>query len=870
MEVVHDSLLHRAQAEYEHAVRHPRSRDARPEVVAEARAVGAHEALVVGLRAQAWRARYALAGDEAKVLLDEAVRVARRAHLDDRLVEVLSTRAAVNLELGRGAAARRDLDRARAISGPEAPADLSLQLAVLDHNEGRLKEAATLYGGLLDNPSTPPDINIKAANNLALIESSHGDHTSALARLDDVVDLAAHLGPALEAVVADSRGWITVQSGRLVEGLRLLAVAADRHREAGLSLGEHYLEHCDALADLRLLPEAIQMAFRARDEFIEHGVGLLAGEAHVRVARLSALMGDHAAAEEAARSAYALFRRQRRPAWAAHARVLELAARTSRDAATVKDASALRRAAAQLEAAGMRTWAADAYLAAADVPSTGPRPGAAADLAAAERLSCDGPALQRLKGHLAGARRAELVGARHDLLSHSRAGLVDLAKHRAALSSAELRALASGHGLELGIIALRALIRDGTPAQVLQTMERTRAATMLLTDSPSVEGTEDLVLELRSVQEELAAARMTSGGEPPELVDAQRLIERRIRRASWLLPSSGTRSGSPVSLTDLRRLLGGRTMVEYAALDGELVAVVVRARRSELVHLGSLQPVLDEGRHLLFALRALAIDGRTPAATARLWAGAGAAIARLRELLLVPARLAAGEPVVVVPAAPTWRLPWAYLCAAPVSLAPSSAAWARAAVREEPVGGRVVLVAGPGLAGAADEVALLAGLHRHARVLVAPDSNVDAVIDSLDGARLAHLACHGRLRADNPAFSSFLLSAGELSVHELTMRDIAPHRVILSACDSGSDAAYVGNEFIGFVSALLGQGTSGLVASCVQVSDREVTPIMAELHRRLVRGDPLHQAIHSTVRGLDPENLQAVATGCAFSAYGAA
>ena len=76
----------------------------------------------MALRAQAWVARCTMAAEEAKALLDVAARVAARNELQARLVEVLVTRAAVNLELGRGGAARRDLDRANTLSGANPPA----------------------------------------------------------------------------------------------------------------------------------------------------------------------------------------------------------------------------------------------------------------------------------------------------------------------------------------------------------------------------------------------------------------------------------------------------------------------------------------------------------------------------------------------------------------------------------------------------------------------------------------------------------------------------------------------------------------------------------------------------------------------------
>lgn len=179
-------------------------------------------------------------------------------------------------------------------------------------------------------------------------------------------------------------------------------------------------------------------------------------------------------------------------------------------------------------------------------------------------------------------------------------------------------------------------------------------------------------------------------------------------------------------------------------------------------------------------------------------------------------------------------------------------------------------MAGPDLAGAREEVTALARLHPDARVLVPPRSTVDAVVRELGGARLAHLACHGRLRADNPTFFSFRLSAGELTVHELDAQEGAPHRVVLSACDSGADVTYDGGEFLGFVSTLLGRGTARLIASCMQVSDAEVVPLVRGVHERLVAGHAVADALHHAAGGLDDPRPEGLAALCSFNAYGAA
>jgi CHAT domain-containing protein len=229
----------------------------------------------------------------------------------------------------------------------------------------------------------------------------------------------------------------------------------------------------------------------------------------------------------------------------------------------------------------------------------------------------------------------------------------------------------------------------------------------------------------------------------------------------------------------------------------------------------------------------------------------------------------ADVPLIVVPGARTYRLPWSALHAAPVCIAPSGAMWARSATPVPASAGHVVLVAGPRLPGAVAEVEAVRRLHDRPTVLTAQAATVAATTDALVGARLAHLACHGRLRSDNPSFSALELADGQLTVHELDRRGIAPTRVVLAACDSAADMTYVGDELLGFVSALLARGTRGVVASMVAVGDTESVGLMEQMHRCLAGGRSMPDALHAARAGLDTGDPRQFVNWCSFTAYGA-
>jgi CHAT domain-containing protein len=272
---------------------------------------------------------------------------------------------------------------------------------------------------------------------------------------------------------------------------------------------------------------------------------------------------------------------------------------------------------------------------------------------------------------------------------------------------------------------------------------------------------------------------------------------------------------------------------------------------------------------LLFALRRLAVSNR-PAPSTAARRSADFALTRLGEMLIKPLELPEHRGLVVVPVGEMQRIPWSAVHAAPVSIAPSASLWARSRLRQPASDGPVALVAGPELPGAAAEIHALQILHDRPTVLVPPASTVETVTHALDHAALAHLACHGDVRADNPTFSSLLLSDGQLTVHELDQRGVTPHRLVLAACRSSSDTTYPGNETLGFVSTLLAHGTAGLVASSMVVPDWDVIPLMASLHAAVLRGAALADALHQARATVDRQDPTAFVSWCAFNAFGAA
>jgi CHAT domain-containing protein len=618
----------------------------------------------------------------------------------------------------------------------------------------------------------------------------------------------------------------------------------------------------------------------------------MAAEAQLRVAQLATLAGDCAEADAASSAAAAAFRRQTRAAWRARAVVVMAEAHLNCGTASAADMAQARAAAELLDSLGTRSAAVQGFLAAGRVAaSLGRHRQAVAALTRAGSLAQRTPVLIRLRGRVSLALAASLRRRDHEALGHCRRGLTDLGLHRGNLPSVELRALASGHGAELGLIGLGIIIKDGAPARVLNWMERSRAAALLAIEPPDFD-------QLRADLAALRAVHTRMRDEKPQNARAtalaqtraeQEAIETRIRRATWRAPSAAGTRAAPISLGELRDRLAGRVLVAYGEYREDLVAVVIEPRRSRLAVLGALGPVHEQLRALLFALRLLA-QTRPHAHLDAARASADLRIRKLTELLMQPLKVPAGAELVIIPSPGLQEIPWSALHDGPLCLAPSATFWALSSLavrsrrsrrsREErpPVGGApddpadrsVALVAGPELPGAVAEVESLAQIYPSAASITPPASTADRVASALAGADLAHLACHGMLRSDNPMFSSLLLSDGPLTVQELYARGLAPHRLVLAACESGAMVNYAGDEVLGFVSALLARGTAGLVASTAAIPDVETVGLMTALHRALASGATLAHALYEARASQDISEPASYITWCSFNAHGAA
>lgn len=886
-----EALLIRAEALERLVLDQPgRGRVAAEALAQRARAAGCAEAEAVACRLAGWAARELFDHAAARRLLSRARTVARAHGLSTRLGQVWVTWSAVHMELGDLRAAARDVAAARVAFAPAEPLELVFAEGLVAQKAGRVDEAVTAYQRAIATAG-PDDqaVRFKAANNLGEVLLEAGRLDEADASLALASELGAELSLMFAAVAASNRGTVAVHRGHLASADAHYAAAEDLARRAGLALIEFRLEQVNALRAVGLWPEAEARLDSLVREFDLPGAALLRADANLLLAEAALRNGDPTRSLRAALEARKAFTHQRRSADSASAVVVAAEARLTLarsptpaadppgDPLGPEGRATLRRAARTLANRGELDRAVAAWLLVGKVASLRRRNADAVRAwSQAAELAAGGPVLVRARGHLARALAADTPVACRRACS---AGLADIDAHREGVASSELRARLAIHGHALAAVALATLPPQCPSRLLFRWLEAGRSIGQVATaPQPDDAGLADDLAALRRIAAGADGGRDRDPVEERAQLLQQRRLETRVRRRAWS-DATAARASGPVGLPRLLDRLGDGQLVSYGLIDERLVAVTVGRGRVGRHDLGPVAPIARTTRSLAFALRRLTGSG----------AGAGTAIAPTRRALTtldaqlaVPVAGGAGE-VVMVPPPELAAVPWGALptwAGRPVRVVPSARTWLdTAGDAPAPTGPETatLLVAGPGLPGADEEVRRLTALRPDARTLVGPAATSTATTEALAEAAMAHIACHGTMRPDAPLFSALHLVDGPVTVYEIERVPRLPAVVVLAACDAGltvptAEAGEAGRsgsgDALGFPSVLLQRGTRAVIAATVPVPDVASASLMHRFHTELLAGATTAAALATVRAEADPSTPAELATAVAFTCFG--
>lgn len=433
----------------------------------------------------------------------------------------------------------------------------------------------------------------------------------------------------------------------------------------------------------------------------------------------------------------------------------------------------------------------------------------------------------------------------------------------------------SAHGRDIAGLGLRLALEARSPSRVLAWGERARAGALRLRPVlPPPEGALAMILaELRRASAQVEEARLNE--EPARglerrvtTLEAQAQAHSRQTAGSW-----SAETAAVPHVAELAAELDDACLVELVDIAGRLHAVTVTGTRRRLHDLGPVAAVVRDTEALRLAVHRLATGPPAALADRARKSGRTAALS-LDTKLLGPLRRATGDrSVVLVPTAALEGLPWAALPSLrgrETSVTPSAAVWLRASARTAVAQqGGVVAVAGPGLRAAEREVHEVASVREAAGTLIGAAATTQAVLDAMSRCDCAHIAAHGRLRADNPLLSSLDLADGPLTVYDLERLSRVPRIVLLPACQSGLAAVSAGDEVLGLAHALLALGSGAVVAAVVPVPDEATRPLMLAMHRELAAGAGVAAALATAQVEQDQDDPRSFAAAAGFVCFGA-
>jgi CHAT domain-containing protein/tetratricopeptide (TPR) repeat protein len=191
-----------------------------------------------------------------------------------------------------------------------------------------------------------------------------------------------------------------------------------------------------------------------------------------------------------------------------------------------------------------------------------------------------------------------------------------------------------------------------------------------------------------------------------------------------------------------------------------------------------------------------------------------------------------------------------------ISYAPSTAVLKLClAKKNRPRSDRLVAfgVAERGTPAIEDELRALGAIFPEAVMVAGGDATRDNLMRLAPQARFLHLASHGYFRRDNPMFSFLKLADSRLSFYNLLDMKLNAEMVTLSACHTGINKVFPGDELHGLMRGFLYAGAPALIMSLWAVNDRSTSELMREVYSQIRAGIDKRMALRQAQLAIKDE-----------------
>jgi CHAT domain-containing protein len=142
-----------------------------------------------------------------------------------------------------------------------------------------------------------------------------------------------------------------------------------------------------------------------------------------------------------------------------------------------------------------------------------------------------------------------------------------------------------------------------------------------------------------------------------------------------------------------------------------------------------------------------------------------------------------------------------------------------------------------------DEIKQLKAIFQNSKSFVGKSANFSNYTRNAEDFDVLHLACHGQFRPDNPLFSSLHLANGFVTVRDICSQKLNAELVTLSACETGLNKIFAGDEILGLARGFLTAGVNSLILSLWTVNDKATGELIKIFYTELQRGNAVSASL---------------------------
>lgn len=397
-------------------------------------------------------------------------------------------------------------------------------------------------------------------------------------------------------------------------------------------------------------------------------------------------------------------------------------------------------------------------------------------------------------------------------------------------------------------LSAKLALESGDDEKAFVLLERARSRTLFERLYRPEEGQTDDEKEYKRLREKLnwyySSLGNSEEGEA-RLQNEISLLEKKLVSVS-LADSSVKRKNALISAgTDWKNFVGdlqprmdeSEILIEYYQMDGKISAFLVDKKQIRHYDLGiSEVEVFELIEGLRFQFESMRF-GDAGGFEEQLKERADSYLSELYDCLIEPFEdEIENKLLVVVPVGPLFPVPFNALLDGneylieknEVLISPSAAIWSILQTRGSAMSWPwlVFSYADDNAPQIAREAEMIARNTANATIFQGQDSKISMYFENAKRASVIHLACHGEFRADNPMFSNLRLADGFLTVDDISKTTLKADLVTLSACETGLNRIFAGEEILGLARGFLGAGAANVMMSLWTVDDESTLELM--------------------------------------------